>query len=49
MCEAAKIAIRAAKNRRNWGRYAARRFVEKRGVSLRLYRLACQLEAAKEC
>lgn len=39
------VAIYAAKNRRIWGAYAARRYAEKRGA-LAAYRLACQLEAA---
>jgi len=38
---------RAAANRSKWGRYAARRYVEKRGVPLWAYRLACQLQAAQ--
>ena len=44
MTENAKNAIKAAKNRNSWGRFAARRFCEKRGVSARLYRIACQCE-----
>lgn len=43
----AALAIRAAQHRHQWGRYAARRFCETRGVPLGLYRLACQLEATK--
>lgn len=48
MTQQAKDAIRAAKNRTNWGLFAARRYCEKRGVPLSLYRLACQLEAASK-
>ena len=43
----AKHAIRAARNRRIWGLYAARRYCERRGVPFALYRLACQLDAAE--
>jgi hypothetical protein len=43
----AYIAIRAAKLRRTCGRYASMRYAVKRGVSMRLYRIACQCEAAK--
>lgn len=45
--EKAEIAIRAARNFKNWGRYATWRFCEKRGVSFSLYRLARVLEAAE--
>jgi len=38
------IMKRAAANRSKWGRYAARRYAEKRGVPLWAYRLACQLQ-----
>jgi hypothetical protein len=38
-------AVRAAQNVNRWGRYAARRFTQKRGVPASLYRLARQLEA----
>ena len=47
MTENAKNAIKAAKNRDSWGRFAARRFCEKRRVSIRLYRIACQCEALR--
>ena len=47
MSSEAQIAIRAAKMRRSVGRYAAKRYAVKRGVPMGLYRLACQLEAAK--
>lgn len=40
-------AIRAAQHVNQWGRYAARRYAEKRGVPASLYRLARQLEAMK--
>ncbi len=45
----AKIAIYAAKNRKKWGKYAARKYVEKRLLrrNIGLYILAAQLEAAK--
>ena len=42
----ANVAITAAKMRRNVGRYASTQFAVKRGVSMRLYRIAVQLEAA---
>ena len=38
--------IRAAENRYQWGGYATARYLAKHGVTMRLYRLACQLEAA---
>ena len=47
MANQAQVAIRAAKMRRSIGRYAAKRYAVKRGVSMGLYRLACQLEASK--
>jgi hypothetical protein len=40
-------AVRAAKNVKSWGRFAARRYCERRGVPLGLYRLARQLEALR--
>ena len=43
----AQIAIKAAQNRNKWGSFASRRYALNRGVPLALYRLACQLEAAK--
>lgn len=43
----AQDAIRAAQNRYKWGPAAARSFAIKRGI-LRLFVLACQLEAMKE-
>lgn len=48
MNQHAHHAIRAAKNRYKWGRYAARRYTEKRGVPAGLYRLACQLAAGNK-
>ena len=44
----AHTAIRAAKMRRNVGSYSSRLFCTNRGVSLRVYRIACQCEATKE-
>jgi hypothetical protein len=48
MTEHAFHAIRAAKLKRSIGRWAARRYCERRGVPLALYRLACQLNAAEK-
>lgn len=45
MTSQARHAIKAAKGRPVWGKYAARRYAEKHGVPAGLYRLACQLEA----
>lgn len=45
MIHAAYHAIRAAKLRHTVGRWAARRYVQKRGINMTIYRLACQLEA----
>ncbi len=42
----AKLAILAAKNKHIWQRGEARKFAEHHGVCY-LFRLACQLEAAK--
>ena len=39
------MAVRAAKNRRAWGRWATRRFLVKRGVPVRLYQIAVACEA----
>lgn len=39
--------IKAAKGWEKWGRYAAERYAVKRGLDLRLVRLARQLEATK--
>ena len=41
------IAIKGAKGHKSWGAYAARRFIEKCGISPRLYRIARQCEAAE--
>jgi hypothetical protein len=41
-------AVRAAQNRSSWGRFMAAAFCAKRNVPRGLYRLACQLEAAKK-
>ena len=38
------MAIRAAKNRRIWGRDATMRYLAKRGVPVRLYQIAMALE-----
>lgn len=46
MIESAKNAIYAAKHRKQWGRYATLRYVQKYST-LSAYRLACQLEAVK--
>jgi len=45
MSDRAKCAIRAAKNRRVWGRWATMRYLAKRGVSVRLYQIAVACEA----
>lgn len=44
--QTAKI-IKAAKGWSTWGRYAAERYAVKRGLDLRLVRLARQLESIK--
>lgn len=41
-------AIRAAKHRAQWGSWATFKYCVSRGVPRGLYRLACQLEAAKK-
>lgn len=38
-------AIRAAKNRRAWGRWATMRYLARHGVSVRLYQIAVACEA----
>ena len=43
----AVVAITAAKMRRNVGRYASTQYAVKRGVTMRLYRIAVQCEAAQ--
>ena len=40
----AAMAVRAAKNRRVWGRWATARYLARRGVPLRLYQIAVVLE-----
>lgn len=47
MSNQAQIAIVAAQNARSWGRFAAVRYCQKRGVSVRLLTIALQLEAVK--
>ena len=46
MSQQASDAIKAAKNKKNWGSFMARAFCKKRNVHPTLYRLACQLEVA---
>ena len=41
-------AIRAAKNRHVWGRWATMRYLARHGVSVRLYQIAVACEAV-EC
>ena len=41
----AAMAVRAAKNRRAWGRWATMRYLRRRGVPLRLYQIAVACEA----
>ena len=43
----ALAAVRAAKNLKNWGPWAAFRYAQKRGVSLRMYWIACLFEARR--
>ena len=38
------MAVRAARNRRAWGRDATAKYLKKRGVPLRLYQIAIALE-----
>ena len=40
----AVMAIRAARNRHAWGRWATARYLARRGVPLRLYQIAIALE-----
>ena len=40
----AAMAIRAARSRRMWGRWATARYLARRGVPLRLYQIAVALE-----
>ena len=39
------MAVRAARNRRVWGRWATMRYLRRRGVPLRLYQIAMACEA----
>ena len=39
------MAVRAARNRRAWGRDATMRYLAKRGVPVRLYQIAVACEA----
>lgn len=41
----AAMAVRAAKNRGRWGRWATARYLARRGVPLRLYQIAVILES----
>ena len=41
-------AIRAAKNRHIWGRDATMRYLQRRGVPVRLYQIAMALEHGVE-
>ena len=43
----ATIAIRAAKNRKNWGSWMTRRYLTNNGISPRLARIARQCEATQ--
>ncbi len=47
MSEITSAAIHAAQNHRIWGRWAAVRYCEKRGVPRHLLTLAMQLEACQ--
>ena len=38
------MAVRAARNRGRWGRWATRRYLRRRGVPVRLYQIAVALE-----
>ena len=42
------MAVRAARNRRAWGRDATMRYLAKRGVPVRLYQIAMALEHGVE-
>ena len=44
----AAMAVRAAKNRRAWGRDATMQYLAKRGVPVRLYQIAMALEHGVE-
>lgn len=45
MTQQAATAVTASMHKHIWGRDAAYRYAMKRGVSPRLYRIACQCEA----
>lgn len=42
------MAVRAAKNRRIWGRDATMRYLRRRGVPVRLYQIAVALEGEQK-
>ena len=42
------MAVRAARNRRAWGRDATMRYLRRRGVPVRLYQIAMALEHGVE-
>lgn len=42
------MAVRAAKNRRVWGRWATMRYLRRRGVPMRLYQIAMALEGEQK-
>ena len=44
----AAMAVRAAKNRRVWGRDATMRYIARRGVPVRLYQIAVALEGEQK-
>lgn len=44
----AVMAVRAARNRRAWGRWATMRYLRRRGVPLRLYQIAVALEGEQK-
>ena len=44
----AAMAVRAARNRRVWGRDATMRYLQRRGVPVRLYQIAMVLEGERE-
>ena len=44
----AAMAVRAARNRRVWGRWATARYLAKRGVPVRLYQIAVALEGEQK-
>ena len=42
------MAVRAARNRRVWGRDATMRYLRRRGVPVRLYQIAMALEGEQK-